>query len=173
MSQISRKNSFGKWFSHFLVGNLMSRDGNCFFFFVLFCFVLFFFGCHLVIVYPIFDFFFFFFLLYFGSFGLLYQWPAFHRQFHSVKYFFWVRVHRDPPWPLTGVQKALTTSVLKVLSHIFQKSFFFLNFVSFKKLSLQRYEFNISLHNIWFLENKELNKYLSQFCFVFFSFFEF
>ena len=25
------------------------------------------------------------------------------------KVLFWVRVHRDPPWPLTGVQKALTT----------------------------------------------------------------
>ena len=48
----------------------MSRDGNCFF------------GRHFVIVYPIFDF-----LLYFGSFGLIYQGPAFHRQIHSGKYF--------------------------------------------------------------------------------------
>ena len=64
----------------------MSRGGNWFF------------GRHFVIVYPIFDFFifiiiiiiiifFFFFLLYVGSFGLHYQWPAFHRQIHSEKYF--------------------------------------------------------------------------------------
>ena len=42
-----------------------------------------FFGRHFVIVYPIFD----FFWLYFGSFGLLHQWPAFHPQIHSGKYF--------------------------------------------------------------------------------------
>ena len=48
----------------------MSRDRNCFF------------GRRFVIVYPIFDF-----LLYFDSFGLLYQWPAFHCQIHSGKYF--------------------------------------------------------------------------------------
>ena len=41
-----------------------------------------FFCRHFVIVYPIFIF-----LLYFGSFGLLYLWPAFHRQIHSGKYF--------------------------------------------------------------------------------------
>ena len=56
----------------FLVGNFMSRDRNWFF------------GRHFVIVYPISDF---FFLLYFGSFGSLYQWPAFQRQIHSGKYF--------------------------------------------------------------------------------------
>ena len=42
-----------------------------------------FFGRHFVIVYSILD----FFLLNFGSFGLLYQWPAFHPQIHSGKYF--------------------------------------------------------------------------------------
>ena len=70
MSQISRENSVGKVVFPFLVGNFMSRDRNWFF------------GRHFVILYPIFDF-----LLYFGSFGLLYQWPAFHRQIHSGKYF--------------------------------------------------------------------------------------
>ena len=45
MSQISRKNSFGKVVFPFLVGNFMSRDGNWFI------------GRHFVIVYPIFDFF--------------------------------------------------------------------------------------------------------------------
>ena len=45
----------------------MSRDGNCFF------------GRHFVIVFPIFDFF-----AVFGFFGLLYQWPAFDRQIHSL-----------------------------------------------------------------------------------------
>ena len=70
MSQISRENSFGKVVFPFLVGNFMSRDRNCFF------------GRHFVILYPIFDF-----LLYFGSFGLLYEWPEFHRQIHSGKYF--------------------------------------------------------------------------------------
>ena len=49
----------------------MTRDRNWFF------------GRHFLTVYPIFD----FFLLYFGSFGLLYQWPAFYRQIHSGKYF--------------------------------------------------------------------------------------
>ena len=70
MSRISRKNSFGKVVFPFLVGNFMSQDRNWFF------------GRHSVIVYPIF-----YFLLYFGSFGLLYQWPAFHCQIHSGKYF--------------------------------------------------------------------------------------
>ena len=50
----------------------MSGDRNCFFFF----------GRHFVIKDPIFDF-----LLYFGSFGLLYQWPAFHHQIHSESTF--------------------------------------------------------------------------------------
>ena len=50
----------------------MSRDGFFFFF-----------GRHFVIVYPIFD----FFAVIFFSFGLLYQWPAFHCQIHSEKYF--------------------------------------------------------------------------------------
>ena len=70
MNQISRKNSFGKVVFPFLVRNFMSRDRNWFF------------GRHFVIVYPIF-----FFFLYFGSFELLYQWPAFHRQIPSEKYF--------------------------------------------------------------------------------------
>ena len=65
MSQISRKNSFGKVVSNFW-SEILCR--------------------HFVIVYLIFDFFFFF-LLYFVSFGLFYQWPAFHRQIHSGKYF--------------------------------------------------------------------------------------
>ena len=45
MSQILRKNSFGKVVFPFLVGNFKSRNRNWFF------------GCHFVIVYPIFDFF--------------------------------------------------------------------------------------------------------------------
>ena len=75
MSQISRKKSFGKVVFPFLVRNFMSRNRNCFFFFFFFC-------RHFVIVYPIFDFF-----AEFWFFGLLYQWPAFHRQIHSGKYF--------------------------------------------------------------------------------------
>ena len=71
MSQISRENSFGKVVFPFLVGNFMSWDRN-WFFWPPFC------NC-------ISDFR--FFLLYFGSFGLFYQWPAFHHQIHSGKYF--------------------------------------------------------------------------------------
>ena len=75
-----------KWFSHFLVGNFMSRDGNCFF------------GRDFVIVYPIFDFFdvfwffwllyvaqlyirFSIFLMYFGSFGYFISGPHFTAKF--------------------------------------------------------------------------------------------
>ena len=60
MSQIS-----GKWFSHFWL-EILCREMEID-----------------IIVYPIFD----FFLLYFDSFELIYQWPAFHRQVHSGKYF--------------------------------------------------------------------------------------
>ena len=54
----------------------MSRDGN-FVFWSPFC------NC----IFDFFFFFFFFFFAVFGSFGLFYQWQAFHRQIHSGKYF--------------------------------------------------------------------------------------
>ena len=59
--------------------------------------------CTCISDFRFFFFFFFFFLLYFCSFGLLYQWPAFHRQIHSGKYFSELGSIGTPPWPLTGV----------------------------------------------------------------------
>ena len=85
MSQISRKNSFGKVVFPFLVGNFMSRDRNWFF------------GRHFVIVYPI--------LIFFPVFWFFWITLSVARisppnSFGKV--LFWVRVHRDPPppWPL-------------------------------------------------------------------------
>ena len=74
----------------FLVGNFISRDRNWFF------------GRHFVIVYPIFDF-----LLYLGSFESLYQWPAFHRQIHSGKYFSELGSIGTPPLTTNGSAEGL------------------------------------------------------------------
>ena len=91
MSQISRKNSFGKVVFPFLVGNFMSRDGNCFF------------GHHFVIVYPIFDIF-----CCIWFFWITLSVARISPPNSFGKELFWVRVHRDPPWPLTGVHYTLT-----------------------------------------------------------------
>ena len=82
--------------SPFLVENFMSRDRNWFF------------GRHFVIVYPIFDFF-----VVFWFFWITLTVACISPPNSFGRVLFWVRVHRDPPWPLTGVQKALTTWVLK------------------------------------------------------------
>ena len=92
MSQISRKNSFGKVVFPFLVRNFLSRDRSWLF------------GRHIVIVYPIFDFF-----AVFWFFWITLSLARISPPNSFGKVLFWVRVHRDPPWPLTGVQKALTT----------------------------------------------------------------
>ena len=49
----------------------------------------------------------FFFLLYFGSFGLLYQWPDISPPNSFGKVLFWVRVHRDPPLTTNGSAEGL------------------------------------------------------------------
>ena len=91
MRQISRKNSFGKVVFPFLVGNFMSQDRN-WFFWPPFC------NC-------ISDFR--FFLLYFGSFRFLYQWPAFHCQIHSGKYFSELGSIGTPPLTTNGSAEGL------------------------------------------------------------------
>ena len=99
MSRISRKNSFGKVVFPFLVGNFMSQDGNCFF------------GRHFVIVYPIF---YFFAVFWFFWITLSVACISLSNSFGKV--LSWVRVHMDPPWPLTGVHYTMTTKVLTYLS---------------------------------------------------------
>ena len=79
----------------FLVENFMSRDRNCFF------------GRHFVIVYPI------WFFVVFRFFWITLTVARISPPNSFRKVLFWVRVHRDPPWPLMGVQKALTTYVIK------------------------------------------------------------
>ena len=90
MSQISRKNSFGKVVFPFLVGNFMSRNRNCFF------------GRHFVILYPIFDFF-----PVFWFFWITLSVASISLPNSFGKVLFWVRVHRDPPLTTNGNAEGL------------------------------------------------------------------
>ena len=81
----------GKWFSHFWSEILCHKIEIVF-------------GRHFVIVYPISDFY-----AVFWFFWITLSMARISPPNSFGKVLFWVRVHRDPPWPLMGVQKALTT----------------------------------------------------------------
>ena len=98
MSQISRKNSFGKVVFPFLVGNVMSRNRNCFF------------GRHFVIVYPIFNFF-----AVFWFFWITLSVTRISPPNLFEKVLFWVRVHRDPPLTTNGSAEGLDHLSVKKL----------------------------------------------------------
>ena len=101
MNQISRKNSFGKVVFPFLVENFLSRDRNWFFSPPF---------CNCISYFSIF-------LLYFGSFGLLYQWPAFHRQIHSGKYFPELGSIGTPPLTTNGSAEGLDHLSVKLVMY--------------------------------------------------------
>ena len=105
MSQISRKNSFGKVVFPFLVGNFMSQNRNWFF------------GRHFVIVYPIFDFFAVFWFFWITSSVARISTP---NSFGKV--LSWVRVHRDPPLTTNGSAERLDH--LSVIRYFFTKTSF-------------------------------------------------